>query len=179
MNMYEICKYVLVRCASWRRRLRRWRRGGSTATSSRRALRHRPLAPASLLHCWALLLRLIHCVIKQCTLLQELMNKKEVVGDLFNNLRLARQRSVQSAAAAPAALASAHSSSGSGNGSAAAARDAAALDLEDQESINSTLAQLLMIMERLDAQIGARLIWHHPRPPETVPDLPQLPAGHS
>lgn len=65
--------------------------------------------------------------------LKELMNKKELVGDLFNNLRLARQRLVTSTAA--------------GGGNTAAPREEA--------SINATLAQLLMVMERLDAKIGA------------------------
>ncbi len=62
--------------------------------------------------------------------LKELMNKKELVGDLFNNLRLARQR-----------LVSADISTGGGA-------------LRDEASINATLAQLLMVMERLDAKIG-------------------------
>jgi len=66
--------------------------------------------------------------------LKELMNKKELVGDLFNNLRLARQRLVTSTTAA-------------GGGKAAAPHEEA--------SINATLAQLLMVMERLDAKIGA------------------------
>ena len=37
----------------------------------------------------------------------------------------------------------------------------------DEESINSTLAQLLMVMERLDARIGARP--SPPLPPRTSP----------
>ena len=55
--------------------------------------------------------------------LKELMNKKELVGDLFNNLRLARQR-------APLAA------------------------LDEDERLNSQLAQLLMVMESLDTRIG-------------------------
>ena len=62
--------------------------------------------------------------------LKELMNKKELVGDLFNSLRLARQR-----------LVSADISTGGGA-------------MRDEPSINATLAQLLMVMERLDAKIG-------------------------
>ncbi|CAL8467153.1 g6689 [Coccomyxa elongata] len=65
--------------------------------------------------------------------LKELMNKKELVGDLFNNLRLARQR-----------LVSADISTGGGA-------------MRDEPSINATLAQLLMVMERLDAKIGPML----------------------
>jgi hypothetical protein len=64
--------------------------------------------------------------------LKELMNKKELVGDLFNNLRLTRQRMLSAR-----------------GGSAPWDADA------DAESINATLAQLLMIMERLDLRIGA------------------------
>ncbi len=66
--------------------------------------------------------------------LKELMNKKELVGDLFNNLRLARQRLV----------------------AADGVNDSPADSLQrDESSINATLAQLLMVMERLDAKIGA------------------------
>lgn len=68
--------------------------------------------------------------------LKELMNKKELVGDLFNNLRLARQRMLNS-------------------------RDrSAAGDADAHESINATLAQLLMVMERLDARIGGTSLSH-------------------
>ena len=74
---------------------------------------------------------------------QELMNKKELVGDLFNNLRLARQRLVSRAA--PPGHLPGH------NGSPL---DASVGAFPDEESINSTLAQLLMVMERLDARIG-------------------------
>lgn len=68
--------------------------------------------------------------------LKELMNKKELVGDLFNNLRLARQRLV--------------SADGAGDSPHESSRD--------ESSINATLAQLLMVMERLDARIGTLLI---------------------
>ncbi|EIE26811.1 HAD-superfamily hydrolase [Coccomyxa subellipsoidea C-169] len=68
--------------------------------------------------------------------LKELMNKKELVGDLFNNLRLARQRLV----------------------AADGVNDSPADSLRrDESSINATLAQLLMVMERLDAKIGPML----------------------
>ena len=73
------------------------------------------------------------------------MNKKELVGDLFNNLRLARQRLISRAA--PPAHLPGH------NGSPL---DASVAAFPNEESINSTLAQLLMVMERLDARIGAR-----------------------
>lgn len=92
---------------------------------------------------------------KWLTLWQELMNKKELVGDLFNNLRLARQRNVNTTATIP--VSASHNGDGAGHDDAGA--------MPDQESINSTLAQLLMVMERLDARIGDALA------------LPLLPAS--
>ncbi|MEW5300941.1 MAG: hypothetical protein WDW36_003832 [Sanguina aurantia] len=63
--------------------------------------------------------------------LKELMLKKELVGDTFNQLRLARQRFVNG-----------HSNDAS---------------FDDEESLNETLAQLLMVMEHLDDRIGPML----------------------
>jgi hypothetical protein len=63
---------------------------------------------------------------------KSLMIKKERVGDMFNHLRLARQR-----------LISGHRS--------------ADKSFEDEEGVEETLAQLLMIMEALDDRIGPGL----------------------
>ena len=61
-------------------------------------------------------------------LLQELMNKKDIIGDLFNQLRLSRQRWLNS-------------------------RQLLAT-MDDEEAVNNTVAQLIMIMEQLDELIG-------------------------
>jgi hypothetical protein len=61
--------------------------------------------------------------------LQELMNKKEVIGDVLNQLRLVRERSGDDAAL----------SLGPGGANA---------------TISGTLAHLLTVMERLDQEIG-------------------------
>ncbi|KAG2443763.1 hypothetical protein HXX76_002109 [Chlamydomonas incerta] len=63
--------------------------------------------------------------------LKELMMKKELIGDVFNQLRLSRQRWVHG-----------HTANAS---------------FEDEEGINETLAQLLMVMEHLDDRIGPAL----------------------
>lgn len=63
--------------------------------------------------------------------LKELMNKKDLIGDVFNQLRLARQRFL------------------------AGRNDDSTFD--DEEGINETLAQLLMVMEKLDERIGPML----------------------
>ena len=68
--------------------------------------------------------------------LKELMRKKELVGDVFNQLRLTRQRFLAS------------------HPSRAAAQLPAGPALS---SINDTLAQLLIVMEKLDAVIGPLL----------------------
>ena len=61
--------------------------------------------------------------------LQELMNKKDLVGDLFNQLRLRRQRSP--------------------------ARQPDEFSKEDAE-LEDTLGQMLMVLDQLDSLIG---IW--------------------
>ncbi|GLC35595.1 hypothetical protein PLESTM_000341200 [Pleodorina starrii] len=63
--------------------------------------------------------------------LKELMTKKELIGDVFNQLRLSRQRWVHG--------------------------HTAAASFDDEEGINETLAQLLMVMEHLDDRIGPML----------------------
>ncbi|KAK9819835.1 hypothetical protein WJX72_002959 [[Myrmecia] bisecta] len=63
--------------------------------------------------------------------LKELMNKKELVGDLFNQLRLSRQRYLNDRP--PLA------------------------PMQDGDAVNHTLAQLLMVMESLDSKIGPML----------------------
>eukprot|EP00798_Chlamydomonas_sp_ICE-L_P025804 gene25804-11479_t len=63
--------------------------------------------------------------------LKELMEKKELVGDLFNQLRLARQRFVSGVRLTST--------------------------FEDEDRLNETLAQLLMVMEVLDDKIGPML----------------------
>ncbi|GAB4817883.1 hypothetical protein N2152v2_004929 [Parachlorella kessleri] len=72
--------------------------------------------------------------------LKDLLNKKEQVGDLFNNLRLARQRSMyaNSRVNAPSSV-----------------HLGPETDPEDDEDeINEALAQLLMVMQMLDEAIG-------------------------
>ena len=63
---------------------------------------------------------------------KDLMIKKERVGDVFNHLRLARQRFLSNHRAADKSF-------------------------EDEEQVEETLAQLLMIMEALDDRIGPGL----------------------
>lgn len=70
--------------------------------------------------------------------LREALKKKDLVGDAFNNLRLARQRKL----VGPQGLSPAVSSP--------AASDAPG----EEERINHALAQLLAVMERLDDIIG-------------------------
>ncbi len=59
--------------------------------------------------------------------LQELMNKKDLVGDLFNQLRLRRQRSI--------------------------ARQPERFTKQDAE-LEDTLGQMLMVLDQLDSLIG-------------------------
>ena len=66
--------------------------------------------------------------------MQELMNKKDLVGDLFNQLRLRRQRSMERR---PEQFSK------------------EALELED------TLGQMLMVLDQLDSLIGTQCM---PRP---------------
>ena len=100
--------------------------------------------------------------------LKELMNKKELVGDLFNNLRLTRQRLNNSARANSSTINTSSNGSSSLQGSSSAADVQASasspgysmLSEADEQCINSTLAQLLMVMESLDTQIGASWAQH-------------------
>lgn len=118
--------------------------------------------------------------------LKELMAKKEVVGSLFDHLRLARQRSLAGrrpgmggsrscANAAASPTSSVCDVEGSLVEITAAARTATPAQntvrsllgcgadglkddsFEDAEAVNETLAQLLFIMERLDDKIGPML----------------------
>jgi hypothetical protein len=105
--------------------------------------------------------------------LKQLMTKKEIVGDLLNHLRLARQR-----ATAPqreeAATPTGDDMQDSGNGTAAGVEASAgsnsssssagsrlsggeALSVEDEEALNETLAQLLLVLDELDDRIGPML----------------------
>lgn len=72
--------------------------------------------------------------------LKELMNKKELIGDLFNQLRLARQRACNAQPGPHAPI----------NGEANAACNA-------MDGIEETLAQLLAMMGQLDGAIGPML----------------------
>jgi len=63
--------------------------------------------------------------------LKDFMHKKELLSDVFNQLRLARQRYMHG-----------HHTMSS---------------FDDEDNVNDTLAQLLMVMEALDAQIGPML----------------------
>ncbi|KAF8069710.1 DTX44 [Scenedesmus sp. PABB004] len=74
--------------------------------------------------------------------LKQLMVKKEIVGDLLNHLRLARQRAA--AGGGPA-------------GAGAAGGGGAELSSDEEEALNETLAQLLLVLEQLDGRIGPML----------------------
>jgi hypothetical protein len=120
--------------------------------------------------------------------LKELMHKKELVGDVFNHLRLARQRWAgmwAAGAGAAGAVCCWGWAAGASDWSAllpcVGAADAAAAagglssasvaagprrflagssqleSFEDEEAVNETLAQLLMVMESLDGRIGPML----------------------
>lgn len=106
--------------------------------------------------------------------LKQLMAKKEIVGDLLNHLRLARQRATapdRDAAAAAAAnggqtaageaagveRSAGSSSSASSSGSGSRLSGGEALSIEDEEALNETLAQLLLVLDELDARIGPML----------------------
>jgi hypothetical protein len=94
------------------------------------------------------------------------MTKKEIVGDLLNHLRLARQRATaperedvsaagSSAGSGEAAGAEHSSSSSSSAGSRLSGGEA--LSVEDEEALNETLAQLLLVLDELDDRIGPML----------------------
>ncbi|GAX76350.1 hypothetical protein CEUSTIGMA_g3796.t1 [Chlamydomonas eustigma] len=63
--------------------------------------------------------------------LKELMSKKEMVSDVFNQLRITRQRFVQGRTSVES--------------------------FDDEDGVNETLAQLLLVMEALDESIGPML----------------------
>ncbi|KAL4432385.1 hypothetical protein ABPG77_001684 [Micractinium sp. CCAP 211/92] len=73
--------------------------------------------------------------------LKELLNKKDMVGDVFNQLRLARQRSLSADV-------------GVVHGAAAAALLGPLASTEDEQEVNDALGQLLMVMQILDDEIG-------------------------
>ena len=75
------------------------------------------------------------CATRLVTGVQELMNKKDLVGDLFNQLRLRRQRSTPP-----------HPDQ---------------FSKEDAE-LEDTLGQMLMVLDQLDSLIG--MLWHHVQP---------------
>ena len=68
------------------------------------------------------------------------MLKKEMVGDIFNNLRLTRQRFFTD-----------QNTNGKANGQNTQ---------EALQRLNDTLAQLLMVMEKLDSVIGMLTCMH-------------------
>jgi hypothetical protein len=88
------------------------------------------------------------------------------VGDLLNHLRLARQRAL---AAERAAAGSGTSSSTSGGGDdsswaeglaaavAGGSMDTSSFGPEDEEALNETLGELLLVLEQLDGRIGPML----------------------
>lgn len=97
--------------------------------------------------------------------LKQLMIKKEIVGDLLNHLRLARQRAL---AAERTGSNGSSGSSGQDEGSSdwAAGRaaavaggsiDASSFGPEDEEALNETLGELLLVLEQLDERIGPML----------------------
>ncbi|EFN59339.1 hypothetical protein CHLNCDRAFT_56697 [Chlorella variabilis] len=74
--------------------------------------------------------------------LKELLNKKDMVGDCFNQLRLARQRTLnENAVVKP------------GRGGRPLGPTACA-SMDDEQDMNDTLGQLLMVMQLLDEEIG-------------------------
>jgi HAD superfamily 5'-nucleotidase-like hydrolase len=68
--------------------------------------------------------------------LREALKKKDLVGDAFNNLRLARQRALM------------------GPDARTAHADGPVIPAEDESLVNEALAQLIAVMERLDDQIA-------------------------
>lgn len=74
------------------------------------------------------------------------MNKKDLVGDLFNQLRLRRQRSTPS--------------------------QPDQFSKEDAE-LEDTLGQMLMVLDQLDSLIG--MLWHHMQPRDTGSFLSAVP----
>lgn len=99
--------------------------------------------------------------------LKELMNKKELVGDVFNQLRLMRQRWQESGPeGAPARpfqradvsrLQNGHGEAGNGHTTTPQLPIGDAQHAMTRQGIDSTMAQLLMIMETLDTYIGPML----------------------
>lgn len=101
--------------------------------------------------------------------LKQLMIKKEIVGDLLNHLRLARQRALAAERTGDSDGDSSSSSSGAGvdrdedwaAGRAAAVAggsiDASSFGPEDEEALNETLGELLLVLEQLDERIGPML----------------------
>lgn len=92
------------------------------------------------------------------------MNKKELVGDVFNQLRLMRQRWQESGPeGAPARpfqradvsrLQNGHGEAGNGHTTTPQLPIGDAQHAMTRQGIDSTMAQLLMIMETLDTYIG-------------------------
>ncbi len=104
-----------------------------------------------------------------CGMLQELMNKKELVGDVFNQLRLMRQRRQEqgsSGISAPSQQSQISNglelSAENGNGKAGGAAAEGAAGRMTRQGIDSIMAELLMIMETLDSYIGGL---QHPAAP--------------
>lgn len=87
------------------------------------------------------------------------MIKKEIVGDLLNHLRLARQRAL--AAERTGSNGSGDEGDGWAAGRAAAvaggSMDASSFGPEDEEALNETLGELLLVLEQLDERIGPML----------------------
>jgi hypothetical protein len=100
--------------------------------------------------------------------LKQLMTKKEIVGDLLNHLRLARQRATApereepavpngSSAGSSEAAAAEHSAGSSSSSAGSRLSGGEALSVEDEEALNETLAQLLLVLDELDDRIGPML----------------------
>jgi hypothetical protein len=70
--------------------------------------------------------------------LKELMNKKELVGDLFNNLRLTRQRLNNSARANSSTIAPAGNGSSSGHNSGSQSSSSSSSDSGDGWQVSAT-----------------------------------------
>jgi hypothetical protein len=88
--------------------------------------------------------------------LKQLMIKKEIVGDLLNHLRLARQRAL-AAERAGSGEESDDWAAGRAAAMAGGSMDASSFGPEDEEALNETLGELLLVLEQLDERIGPML----------------------
>jgi hypothetical protein len=89
--------------------------------------------------------------------LKQLMVKKEIVGDLLNHLRLARQRAMAAERDTEAAAAAAAAGGRAPGGSLDPPASLSSFGPEDEEALNDTLGELLLVLEQLEERIGPML----------------------